>query len=157
MNHLGGASETEAYIASIWTHLQVNYCHSTLGSKVLVERLPGIKHYAGMNLKADGAGLQSMYSNTENDLNGADLMLYMGIIGAGTPVVVVLHTLLLFVTTVTTSTSKVSITMVKVTQRWENSLLTRLGTIWEWPMTMLSNTVGMEVPVQVALAILKDS
>ena len=83
MNHLGGASETEAYIASIWPHLQVNYCHSTLGSKVLVERLPGIKHYAGMNLKADSAGLQSMYTNTENDRNGADLMLYMGFIGAG--------------------------------------------------------------------------
>ena len=36
-----------------------------------------------MNLKGDGASLQSMYSNTENDLNGADLMLYMGFIGAG--------------------------------------------------------------------------
>ena len=87
MNHLGGASETEAYIASIWSHLQVNYCHSTLGSKVLVERLPGIKHYAGMTLKGDKpngvASLKSMYTNTENDLNGADLMLYMGFIGAG--------------------------------------------------------------------------
>ena len=83
MNQLGGVSQTEAYIASIWTHLQVNYCHSTLGSKVLVERLPGIKHYAGMNLKGDDASLQSMFTNTENDINGADLMLYMGFIGAG--------------------------------------------------------------------------
>jgi hypothetical protein len=84
MNHLGGASQTDAYIASIWTHLQANYCHETLGSKVFVERLPGIKHYAGMELAGDGsADLQSMFTNTENDLNGADLMLYMGFKGAG--------------------------------------------------------------------------
>ena len=81
-NHLGGAAQTEAYIASIWTHLQVNYCHSTLGSKVLIERLPGIKHYAGITLGGDTANcLQCMYANTENDIGSADLMLYMGFIG----------------------------------------------------------------------------
>ena len=83
MNYLGGNSQTEAYIASIWTHLQMNYCHSSLGSKVLIERLPSIKHYSGLNLKPDGASLKSMFTNTVNDLNGADLMLYMGFIGAG--------------------------------------------------------------------------
>ena len=83
LKQLGGVSQTEAYIASIWTHLQVNYCHSSLGSKVLVERLPGIKHYAGMNLKGDAASLQSMFTNTENDLNGADLMVYIGFNLAG--------------------------------------------------------------------------
>ena len=31
-----------------------------------------------MNLRADGPSLESMYANTVNDLNGADLMLYMG-------------------------------------------------------------------------------
>ena len=40
-----------------------------------------------MTLKGDKpngvASLKSMYTNTENDLNGADLMLYMGFIGAG--------------------------------------------------------------------------
>ena len=56
----------------------MNYCHSSLGSKVLVERLPGIKHYSGMNLRADLTSLISMFTNTENDLDGADLMLYMG-------------------------------------------------------------------------------
>jgi len=45
--------------------------------------------------------------------------------------------------------------MVKVTRQWENSLLTRLVIIWEWPMILLPNTVGMEVQVQ-ALAIMKD-
>ena len=83
------SSQTEAYIASIWTHLQMNFCHPSLGSKVLVERLPGIKHYSGMNLRADVASLISMYTNTEN-LNGADLMLYMGYdwIGGGSSAVV---------------------------------------------------------------------
>ena len=31
-----------------------------------------------MNLRADGPSLESMYTNTVNDLNGADLMLYLG-------------------------------------------------------------------------------
>ena len=61
---------------------KVNYCHSTLGSKVLIERLPGIKHYAGITLGGDTANcLQCMYANTENDIGSADLMLYMGFIG----------------------------------------------------------------------------
>ena len=81
-NQLNGTAAIESYIASIWTHLQVNYCHSTLGSKVVVELLPGIKHYAGMELKGDSASLQSMYDNTLDDLGDADLMLYMGFIGA---------------------------------------------------------------------------
>jgi len=80
-NHLGGASKAEAYIAAIWTHLQVNYCHSSLGSKVLVERLPGIKHYTGKKLKGNGKSLKKMYSHTDEDLGSADLMLYMGFDG----------------------------------------------------------------------------
>ena len=36
-----------------------------------------------MELKGDEASLESMYTNTENDLGNADLMLYMGFIGAG--------------------------------------------------------------------------
>ena len=58
---LESAENVEAYIASIWTHLQTNYCHSTLGSKVLVERLAGIKHYSGVTLIGDGASLEKMF------------------------------------------------------------------------------------------------
>ena len=72
-NHLGGAAQAEAYIASIWTHLQVNFCHHSLGSKVLIERLPGIKHYPAIKPYC----LHCMYADTENDLGSADLMLYM--------------------------------------------------------------------------------
>merc|ERR1712223_1015832 len=77
-NELGGKSKVEAYIAAIWTHMQVNYCHKSLGSKVLVERLPGIKHYKGMKLKGDGNSLRKMQSHTVSDLGSADLMLYIG-------------------------------------------------------------------------------
>jgi len=40
---VGGTSQAEEYIAATWPHIQASYCHSSLGSKVLVERLPGIK------------------------------------------------------------------------------------------------------------------
>ena len=49
-----------------------------MGSKVLVERLPGIKHYAGKTLVASSAKLQEMFALTGSDLGSADLMLYMG-------------------------------------------------------------------------------
>merc|ERR1711971_1524356 len=54
------ASSVDAYINSIWAHLQTNYCHSTLGSKVLVEKLAGNKHYAGISLAGDGESHSSM-------------------------------------------------------------------------------------------------
>ena len=75
---VGGTSQAEAYIAATWPHIQVSYCHSSLGSKVLVERLPGIKHYAGKTLVASGAKLSEMFDLTVSDIGSADLMLYMG-------------------------------------------------------------------------------
>ena len=77
------ASDVDAYIDSIWTHLQANYCHDTLGSKVLVEKLAGNKHYSGISLAGDGASLQTMFPHTVADLGTADLMLYFGHIGSG--------------------------------------------------------------------------
>merc|ERR1711956_87557 len=77
-NKVGGTAQAEAYIASTWPHIQVSYCHSSLGSKVLVERLSGIKHYSGKSLQASGAKLQEMFTDTKNDIGSADLVLYMG-------------------------------------------------------------------------------
>merc|ERR1711899_88817 len=74
---VGGTSQAEAYIAACWPHIQVSYCHASLGSRVVVEMVPGIKHYAGKNLVASGAKLQEMFTDTANDLGSADLMLYM--------------------------------------------------------------------------------
>jgi hypothetical protein len=44
----------------------------------MVERLPGIKHYAGKTLVASGAKLTEMFALTVSDIGSADLMLYMG-------------------------------------------------------------------------------
>ena len=74
---------TEAYIASCLTHLQVNYCHSTLGSKVSVEAV-GIKHYAGLVLDGN-KDLQRLQEHTLNDLGDADLMTYFGFRSANFP------------------------------------------------------------------------
>ena len=73
--HLGGASKVEKYIAALWVHVQAYYCHPSLTSKVLVERMPGIKHYKGKDLS--DRKLSKMKKETVNDLDGADLMLYM--------------------------------------------------------------------------------
>merc|ERR1739838_572865 len=72
----------EEYIYGVWTHLQTNYCHVTLTSSVLIERLDGINHY-DVDLETDSASLQSMYDTTAADIGDADLMLYFAYVGDG--------------------------------------------------------------------------
>ena len=78
-NRLGAESQAESYIAAAWTHLQTYYCHYSLGSSVLVERLPGIKHYKGVKIEnIEPSTLVQMKVHTQSDLGTADLMLYLG-------------------------------------------------------------------------------
>merc|ERR1712086_619421 len=72
----------EEYIDGVWTHLQTNYCHDTLTSSVLIERLDGINLY-NVDLTTDSASLQSMYDTTAADIGDADLMLYFAYVGDG--------------------------------------------------------------------------
>merc|ERR1739844_796269 len=72
----------EEYIDGVWTHLQTNYCHVTLTSSVLIERLDGINIY-DVDLETDSASLQSMYDTTAADIGDADLMLYFAYVGDG--------------------------------------------------------------------------
>merc|ERR1712172_402987 len=72
----------EEYIDGVWTHLQTNYCHVTLTSSVLIERLDGINHY-DVDPETDSASLQSMYDTTAADIGDADLMLYFAYVGDG--------------------------------------------------------------------------
>ena len=74
----GTTAAAEAYIKSTMPHVQVSYCHSSLGTKILVQRIGDIKHYSGRNLQATGAKLQEMWETTRSDLGTADLMMYMG-------------------------------------------------------------------------------
>merc|ERR1739838_844 len=76
------ADAAEEYIDGVWTHLQTNYCHVTLTSSVLIERLDGINHY-DVDLETDSASLQSMYDTTAADIGDADLMLYFAYVGDG--------------------------------------------------------------------------
>jgi len=73
----GSASAVEAYWNAAAPHLQARYCHSTLGTKIRVERVGNFKHYSGKTLTASGANLQMMFSDTANDVGDADLIVYM--------------------------------------------------------------------------------
>jgi hypothetical protein len=77
IDHLGARNQAENYIATVWVHVQAYFCHHSLRTKILIERLPGIKHYEGIDL-AD-KNLNKMKVHTKNDLSGADLMLYFGV------------------------------------------------------------------------------
>merc|ERR1712086_615751 len=72
----------EEYIDGVWTHLQTNYCHETLTSSVLIERLNGINLY-DVDLETDSDSLESMYDSTVADIGDADLMLYFAYVGDG--------------------------------------------------------------------------
>merc|ERR1711935_1245565 len=72
----------EEYIDGVWAHLQTNYCHDTLTSSVLIERLDGINLY-DVDLETDSDSLESMYDSTVADISDADLMLYFAYVGDG--------------------------------------------------------------------------
>merc|ERR1711971_926113 len=78
---LKSKTKVNKYINAIWTHLQANFCHNSLGSKILVQRYSTIKHYVGKNIrKVSGPrGLEGMETTTARNLGKADLMLYLGV------------------------------------------------------------------------------
>ena len=75
---VGGAAAAENYIKSTMPHIQASYCHKSLGTKIHVQRIGDMKHYSGRTLTATGPKLQEMWDTTKTDLNGADLMVYLG-------------------------------------------------------------------------------
>ena len=81
LNHFNGKHlSAKGYITLTWAHIQAYYCQPSLGSKIYVERLPGMKHYNEDLPGNDKAkALKTMEQHTENDLGSADLMLYMGL------------------------------------------------------------------------------
>ncbi len=76
---VGGSSyKAQDYIDKAFTHVQAMFCHPTLGTKVVVERLGSAKYYAGHNWQATERKLEEMYQTTEQELGSADLMFYIG-------------------------------------------------------------------------------
>merc|ERR1711971_748093 len=86
LNHFNGNHlSAKGYLILTWAHVQAYYCQPSLGSKIYVELLPGIKHYNENLPKGDNGGaLLKMQPHTENDLGSADLMLYAGLNCDGT-------------------------------------------------------------------------
>jgi len=74
----GTNAAAEAYIKSALPHVQVSYCHSSLGTKIHIQRIGDIKHYSGRSLQATGAKCEEMGPTTASELGTADLMMYMG-------------------------------------------------------------------------------
>ena len=75
---VGGDAQAKAYIEASLPHVQASYCHASLGSKLVIQRIGDIKYYQGRSLQATGAKLQEMWDTTAAELQGADLMMYMG-------------------------------------------------------------------------------
>ena len=86
LNHFNGNHlSAKGYLILTWAHVQAYYCQPSLGSKIYVELLPGIKHYNENLPKGDNYNaLKTMEPHTENDLGSADLMLYAGLNCDGT-------------------------------------------------------------------------
>ncbi len=79
LSQVGGTSaKAKAYIDSAFAHVQASYCHPSLGTKIIVERVGSPKHYSGRSLQATEPKLEEMFTTTQNDLQGADLMFYIG-------------------------------------------------------------------------------
>ena len=77
MNKVGNTAAAEAYIKSAMTHVQAHYCHPSLGTKIAIQTLGKIKHYAGHNLESSGAHLREMWNTTLAELQGAHMMVYL--------------------------------------------------------------------------------
>ena len=74
-----GVPNKEKYINALWTHVQANYCHYTLKSKVKVERFGSLLHVNKIMTKADFPNIIEFSKDTEKEiLNGAHLVAYLG-------------------------------------------------------------------------------
>ena len=75
-----GVTNREKYINALWTHLQANYCHYTLTSKVKVERVGNAVHVNKDMEDTSSSTLKDFRKdNTENLKSGAHLVAYLGL------------------------------------------------------------------------------
>ena len=78
LNKTGSHAKAKAYVKTAMTHAQAIFCHSSLGTKIQLELVGEIKHYAGKYLQATEAKEKEMVEITKKDIGDADLMVYMG-------------------------------------------------------------------------------
>jgi len=74
-----GVKNIEKYINALWTHLQANYCHYSLTSKVKVEKV-GSSVHVNKNMKdTDNPTLKNFAKDNKDYLSsGAHLVAYLG-------------------------------------------------------------------------------
>ena len=74
-----GVTNIEKYINALWTHLQANYCHYTLTSKVKVEKFGSPIHVNKDMTNTAGSTLNNFATGTDKEIsNGAHLVAYLG-------------------------------------------------------------------------------
>ena len=74
-----GVANKEKYVNALWTHLQANYCHHSLTSKVKVEKFGSLKHVNKNMFNTAGSTLSNFAQGTEAEIsNGAHLVAYLG-------------------------------------------------------------------------------
>ena len=79
-----GVTNIEKYINALWTHLQANYCHHTLKSKVKVEKVGNADHVDKNMLDNSSATLAKFKKDNTGYLkSGAHLVAYLGLKNGG--------------------------------------------------------------------------
>ena len=79
-----GVTNIEKYINALWTHLQANYCHHTLKSKVKVEKVGNAVHVNKNMLNTTKLTLDNFNKDNTGYLNsGAHLVAYLGLSSSG--------------------------------------------------------------------------
>ena len=74
-----GVTNIEKYINALWTHLQANYCHYTLTSKVKVEKFGSPSHVDKYMTNTAGSTLNNFATGTDTEISdGAHLVAYLG-------------------------------------------------------------------------------
>ena len=75
-----GVKNKEKYIKALWTHLQANYCHPSLKSKVKVEKFGSSSHVNKNMPDTTDSTLKNFQKGTETEiLKGAHLVAYLGL------------------------------------------------------------------------------
>ena len=77
MKKLGSKDKVVAYWNASAPHLQARYCHTSLGTKIKVERIGEFGYASGKTLSASSSSLEIMRPLTKENLGEADLMVYM--------------------------------------------------------------------------------
>jgi len=75
---LGGHKAVKSYYDSAHVHLQASYCHSSLGSKIKIERVGDVSFFkVKEQISASPKGTLAVSDFTLNNIGNADLIIYL--------------------------------------------------------------------------------